>query len=280
LAELWHGIPGAPPVDDAQLDALVASAIARWPSFRVEPAVFVRYVADRAAPQLATLHGNDLYLACACLQGDPAALTALDTQYLQPLEPALRHAAPPGHSEDALQLVREKLLTASGDAGRPRLADYRGRGPLARWLRVAAVRTAFNLRRSERARPTDDDDELDVLATAGRDVELDYIHARFRDDFKQAFRAAVATLSKRQRSLLRYHYAEGLTLPQVASIYRVGRATVARWLADARRQVLTETRSRIGARLQIRPSQVDTLMKLLDSRVDITLSALFQSGSR
>jgi hypothetical protein len=44
---------------------------------------------------------------------------------------------------EVCQVLREKLLTsASGQP--PRLAGYLGQGPLAAWLRAAAVRTALN----------------------------------------------------------------------------------------------------------------------------------------
>jgi RNA polymerase sigma-70 factor (ECF subfamily) len=117
-----------------------------------------------------------------------------------------------------------------------------------------------------------DDSHWTEIVEAGRDLEFDYIQARFRDDFKRAFTLAVASLTKRQRSLLGFHYAERLTIEQVAGVYRVSRATAARWLSDARAQLLAETRRLIAERLATSDSEIDSMMKLLGSRVDLSLS--------
>jgi hypothetical protein len=60
--------------------------------------------------------------------------------------------------------LRERLLVRRGD--RPaRIADYPGRGALARWLRVTAVRVALNAGPSpDRAHRIDEAATLDHLA--------------------------------------------------------------------------------------------------------------------
>src|SRR5947209_904462 len=52
----------------------------------------------------------------------------------------------PSFVEEVRQTVREKLLVAAADAP-PRIVEYTGRGALAAWLRIIAVRAALNLRR-------------------------------------------------------------------------------------------------------------------------------------
>ena len=47
------------------------------------------------------------------------------------------------------QRLRERLFVGS-DGEPARLASYSGRGPLGTWVRIAAIRLALNLRRSER----------------------------------------------------------------------------------------------------------------------------------
>jgi RNA polymerase sigma-70 factor (ECF subfamily) len=262
---------------ESQLGELLAAAAVAWPTLGVPAASFVQYLAERTpagggAATLATLHASDLYVACACLRGDAAALRILEEQWLAPLEPALRRLVGAAQGADALQLLRERLLLGDGDHA-PRLGEYAGRGPLARWLRVAAMRTALNQRRGERELPASEA-ELVTMGPAGRDLEFDYIQARFREDFREAFVAAFAALDKRQRSLLRFHYGDGLTIEQVAQIHRVSRATMARWLAAARADLLAGTRREIAERHDLRASQVESLMRLLGSHVDVSLSAI------
>jgi RNA polymerase sigma-70 factor (ECF subfamily) len=250
-----------------RIDAVVASALAAWPRFGVTPDAFRDYVVARltSPADVDALHAADLYLACACVAGDDEALRVLDSGWLRPLEQSLRRVATTA-AADALQALREKLLV------RGKLADYAGRGPLASWLRVAGVRTALNLCRGQPAGSVDH--ELATLADGGRDIELDYIQARFRSEFKQAFGAAVATLTQRQRGLLGFHYVEALTLEQVAAVYRVSRATVARWLAEARQRLLAETRRQLAETLELDTAQLDSMMQLLDSHIDVSLSAI------
>jgi RNA polymerase sigma-70 factor (ECF subfamily) len=244
--------------------------VTAWPRFGITRDAFRKYVVARLPTpvtqrDLDAVHAADLYLACACVAGDDEALRVLDSGWLRSLEPSVRRVAAAA-AGDALQAVREKLLV------RGKLADYAGRGALASWLRVTAVRTALNLRRGQPSGAAEH--ELAGIADGGRDLELDYIQARFRSDFKQAFGAAAATLTERQRGLLGFHYVEALTLEQVAAVYRVSRATVARWLAEARQLLLAETRRQLAERLKLDTAQLDSMMQLLDSHIDLSLSAI------
>jgi RNA polymerase sigma-70 factor (ECF subfamily) len=109
------------------------------------------------------------------------------------------------------------------------------------------------------------------------DPELDFIKARFRPQFKQAFRAAMAQLPSRERAVLRLHYAEHVGVGQIAVTYRVHRATVSRWLHDAQRAVLEETRRRLAETLKIGQAEFDQLVGLVQSRLELTLSSLLRS---
>src|SRR5437762_6505315 len=71
-------------------------ARAIWPDVPLPYARFSEYLSERVprgtdlAQTLADTHGADLYLACACAAGEPAALAAFERKYLPQVEAHLR----------------------------------------------------------------------------------------------------------------------------------------------------------------------------------------------
>src|SRR5262249_45972108 len=130
----------SPEIDLEQtLEEILSGARAAWPEVDLEPAAFVRCVAERLPADrdtrdaLAKLHGADLYLACACARGDPEALARLERSFLRGLRPFLsRLDSCRAHGDEAAQLLREKLLVAP-DGETPRIAEYAGQGSLESW---------------------------------------------------------------------------------------------------------------------------------------------------
>ncbi|HZU81492.1 MAG TPA: sigma factor-like helix-turn-helix DNA-binding protein, partial [Polyangiaceae bacterium] len=107
------------------------------------------------------------------------------------------------------------------------------------------------------------------------DAGLELARERYRDAFAPAFAAAVAGLERRDRTLLRLHLLGGVSLEQLAAVYGVHRATVVRWLAAARAQVLDATRANLIARLGVRADELESLMGLVQSRFDVSVERLF-----
>jgi len=65
---------------ESALAAYVQAARAAWPELEIDVLDFVRYAAVRTPPgQLPPLaHAADLWLACACVLGDPASVCLAD----------------------------------------------------------------------------------------------------------------------------------------------------------------------------------------------------------
>src|SRR5262245_8995676 len=112
-------------------ERMLEAARATWPQVRLRPERFAGFVAERfpedgdgADPQkLAQLHGADLYLACACAEGDRAALDALDQGPLSVCAAAAaRVDRSPSFADEVKQALRQRLL--SPEDGRPRILDY------------------------------------------------------------------------------------------------------------------------------------------------------------
>ena len=265
---------GAAPEEELFGSFLDAGRLA-WPGIAISDEELVAHLA-RHCPSLPdpALRGADLYLACGCTLGNPAALAAFEAGYLAQVPSYLaRSGTARDAGEEVRQLLGHRLLVGSPG----RIADYQGRGSLLSWVRAAAARTALNLARGERRhRQATAAAAGDSVMVAG-DPELDFIKARFRPQFKQAFRAALAQLPSRERAVLRLHYAEHVGVGQIAASYGVHRATVSRWLHDAQRAVLDETRLRLAEALKIGQAECDQLVGLVQSRLDVTLSSLLRS---
>ena len=77
-------------------------------------------------------------------------------------------------------------------------------------------------------------------ALASGDLELDFLKQRYQQDFKEAFILALRGLTVRERNLLRQRFIYGLSLDELGALYRVNRATTARWVVQAREEVLAD----------------------------------------
>jgi RNA polymerase sigma-70 factor (ECF subfamily) len=172
------------------------------------------------------------------------------------------------------QVLRQRLLLAE-ERRPPRLLDYGGRGPLAKWLKVAALRTALSLRRGAHAQ-MESDDALAELASPGREPELELMRGRYGPQFRQAFAAAFQALSSQQRNLLRLHHLEDATLAQIGHHSGLHRTTVARHLEQARQVLFDETRRRIAEQLQLGREDFEALISLLRSQLDVSIRRFLQ----
>ncbi|MRG98527.1 sigma-70 family RNA polymerase sigma factor [Polyangium spumosum] len=263
---------------EALLASLLAAARAAWAGVHLEPDVFIPYLAARIGADV-PLHRAltsstcvDLYLACACARGDAAALTLFDKALLRDVTAALSRIDLGSTTlEDLRDRIRHRILVGEGDA-LPRIAEYTGRGDLRGWLRVVAVREALGLlRRQKREERVHHELELAELDPSSGDPELALIERRHHEAFQGAFREALAALSPRDRNLLRQHYRQGLGIDELGALHDVHRATAARWLAQARDRLASGTRQRMRERLRVEGGEVDDILRLLQSRLEITL---------
>src|SRR6185295_4564676 len=168
-----------------------------------------RVRAAQVAPEDLRARAADLFLAYACAAGDPAALRHFEAAILSRVEV---YVARLSMSETALdetrQRVRVKLLT--GDP--PAIARYRGRGPLAAWVRVTTVRLALDVAAANEVDfPGSTDRELlEMTAPLDDNPELEAARTLYRQRFQAGLETALAGLSARDKTLLRLHVVETL----------------------------------------------------------------------
>lgn len=220
---------------------------------------------------IAGVHLGDLWLACACASGQRAALDELDA-LLSSLRPTIaRVGADAGTIDELLQQHRARLLVHERERP-PRILAFRGHGDLRSWLKVALVREA--LRAQHRAGTSDGggDDELARLMAPGPDPEHAAMLESYRAGFREAFARALARLAPRDRNVLRYHLLEELAIDDIGAIYRVHRATAARWLVRIREQLHDDTRSELRTALAIAEHELDSVLRLLRSQLDASIA--------
>lgn len=279
----------APAELGATLRSMFEAARAAWPGLDLPAEPFVRFVA-RKVPEgepvgraLAALHAADLYLAFACSLGDARAVSHFERLSAASIAPAVKRlGATPEEVKEVHQWACQHLLTPrAGASGAlpPRVADFSGRGTLGAWVRVVAVRQAVVFLGRQRRELPVEDDELARKLGPDAEPELAYLKGRYRDEFKAAFADALAALSQSERALLRQHALDGLSIDKLAALYKIHRATAARRVEAARKAVLEQTRLSLGRRLRLSPDELDSVMRLFESRLDVTLSPLLrQSG--
>jgi RNA polymerase sigma-70 factor (ECF subfamily) len=142
------------------------------------------------------------------------------------------------------------------------------------WVRVVATREAARLLVRERREVAAGDDQLAGLLAGSDNPELRYLKRLYSHEFRAAFRVAVESLSDRERMLLRQSVLDGLGIDELAAFYRVHRSTTARWIEAARAAVLAGTRRTLTERLQITTAELDSVMLLISSRLEVSLPAL------
>jgi RNA polymerase sigma-70 factor (ECF subfamily) len=264
-------------VDPERLEALLVRGRAAHPGLRVKPDAFAGCLARsaEAAPfvSLETIAIEDLYLACACAQGGPGAVATFESRFGGIIRRAVsRVLSDSADRDEAVQRTRQALLVGSAQAS-AKISQYLGHGPLESWVRVAAIRLAISLGRSEsterRVR-----DQAAMAVTAAVDPESLSIKTELRRELEAAVEQALGRLGDRERLVLRFYLVSGMTLSAIGKTIGVSQSTVSDLLAKARHSVLAHVRRSLAQRLKISKGDLASIARLVASQVDISISRL------
>lgn len=266
-------------------DDAIARARAAWPDLALPSDVFAEYLVARVpvdlepAPSVERMQVEDLWLACACVHGVAGAAAVFEARHDADVRRGVAIAGLPAERvEDLRQDVLQRLLVPS-DGEPPRLGAYSGHGPLGRWVSVVARRHALDARRrrDDPSAPAPSDDA--ALTAAYGDPELALMTTGQRDAFREALRRAAASLTAKERNLLRYHYVHELGLDEIAGIHRVSRSTVGRRLARARAQLVQHARDALCELLGLHGADLEREIASLRSAIDVTLRRVLRDPS-
>jgi RNA polymerase sigma-70 factor, ECF subfamily len=266
-------------IDREALEHALVSALGRArsasPGIDVSDEAFATHLAERLSPgrpvidALSDLRVEDLYLACACANGSEAAVALVEKRCLDKAKAALSRLAP---GDDALQHVRQVLFVGTGVRG-PRIAEYGGRGDLAKWIRTIAMRVAFDMLAPKPEVALEAEKMEDFgLPIASHDLEL--MKRQYGAAFKTALADAVRALPAETRVALRAYYLEGRGLEEMAADEGVAASTISRRLSKARETLWLSTRQALLTRLAVSEPDLDSILRLLQTRLELSRSAL------
>lgn len=262
------------------VQALAAAGRAAWPGLGVPDEAFARYLehhlaqaSDRDAA-MSKLRPDDLYLACACAEGEAAAIRAFEDRFARVIDRAVSRFARTSEKKDELkQLLRERLFVAA-PGERPKIASYTGQGFLENWLRVAAVRAFVNAERRVRPDEPGAEESFAGMESPQHDVELGFLKSHYRTAFRRAFASATQALTPGDRLILRLTVREGLTCDEIAASLGVHRATAARRAARARQALIDATRAELAESLRVDAAELASILHLVESNLDLSISRL------
>jgi RNA polymerase sigma-70 factor (ECF subfamily) len=256
------------------LDAALDEARRAWPDVALPDAAFVAHLEAKlgtASPR-PKLRTNDLYLACACARGDAAAIARFEATYFDEIAPVCaRFPSLPIGVDDVRQRLRERLFLADS----PSIAGYGGQGDLRSWFRATVLHLVLNATSREAREVPTNDCFFEAIVDASPTAEAAFLRRACRAEFEEAFVAAVAALPSREKSLLRYAFADRLTIDQVGAIFRVHRGTAARWIQKAQRALVETTRRALAERLAISEAEADSIVRGALSTLGTTLFRYF-----
>jgi RNA polymerase sigma-70 factor (ECF subfamily) len=263
------------PLPAPLIEEMLRQAHAAWPELIVPDDEFIAYVAARlpAGVSLPNLSSCDLYLALACAHGDARAIAAFEHHCIDAVDGTLARLGADGDIvSEVKQRLRYTLLV--GDRKPPAITGFSGRGNLRGWVRVIAVREALALMRPPRQGAALEQTLLEERVLPADDPELSFLKGTYRQAFKSAFAAALGQLSDRDRTLLKQQLLDGLSIDELGALYRVHRATAARWLEQARHHLVDDTLATMRSQLQVRPEELDSILRLIRSQLDMSLNGL------
>ena len=261
----------APRVDARTVERLHRQAGAeRWdvplPAFAASLEASLEHASAEAQRQheryLASLHLEDLALACACAAGHERAWEHFIREHRPILYRAADSLAPGGAAREIADSLYGELygLTERDGERRSLFRYFHGRSSLGTWLRaVLAQRFVDGVRAHRRLDPLPEDDAALAAPNAGREPDPD--QPAFVALVQQALASAMAALEPRDRLRLGFYYAQELTLAQTGRLMGEHEATVSRQLARARRLIRAHVEEELSE-AGLTPEQIDRSFEL------------------
>jgi RNA polymerase sigma-70 factor (ECF subfamily) len=252
------------------IDDAFREGFRRWPEISLSRQRFGELVLDTGATEGGLQRwGAELYLACAAASGDATAVRQIDELYIARLPARIRRlGATADRVPDVLQAVRARLFVGPA----PRILGYDARAPLEQWIKVVAIRTAIDMHRTETAGPRAEAEWLATLSAHESDAATTLIRQEHKAAFEEALRDQLGRLSPRDRTILRLHVVEGVSVETLATSYGVHRVTVARWIWNAGERVLDGIRLHFRERFGVIPHEFDSLARLMRSQLSLKVS--------
>ncbi len=262
----------------ADLATRLAHAQTAWPTLHASADEFAAALAALAPLHQLTVDSVDAaeaFLWAAWQHSPDAAIAAFTASHRSLVASiATRFGLTGSDAADILSQLVQRLFVS--DADEPaKFTQYVGRGQLGGLVRVAATRLALTLVGSKGRQtsevPSNTPDQHRSTADKFAKAELQAL-------LKQALEESATALTERQRAILRMHYVKQASIDDIAAVYRVHRATAARWLLDARSSMVENARETFLLRAALDEADLIEVASLVESQLSMTWSRLFVEG--
>jgi RNA polymerase sigma-70 factor, ECF subfamily len=225
------------------------------------------------------LHAEDVYLASACAEDVADAIAIFMREHAAAVEGFVRTVERrPDAAKDIAQEILCDVLVGRPPVA-PRLAAYSGRGPLRAWLRMIAVRRSYNDIRDHGSHRAIEDRVYREAVNASLDPDVSYLKRKYETDFAAAFTDAFQALAPASRTLLRLHYGEALGLAAIGALNGWSKPTASRRIAEAREALFTGACALLEERLSLHGSELGSLLRVMRSQLEVSLSGLISKTS-
>jgi RNA polymerase sigma-70 factor len=236
---------------------------------------------SRVKGYLASLHAEDLALACACADGSETAWDHFVREYRPVLYRAADAIDPAGGAREiADSLYGELFGLGLRDGERhSHFRFFHGRSSLATWLRaVLSQRYVDRVRVASRLTPLPADEAPDALVAA--DAGRESAHTHYLALMQRVVATVVAALTARERLRLRLYYAQDLTLAQIGKLLGEHEATVSRQLARTRRAIRQQVELVLREQERLTEAEIgDCFAAVLEDSGPLDLSQLLAPES-
>ena len=255
-------------------ESLLATARMQWPRIKLDEEQLIQFIGERLSggdlvAALAAAPAGDLALAAACAAQEPTAHAAFDEVLTEVDAAGAATNAEKDQIEEVKQLLRVQLLVPR-EGKPPGIAGYRGRGPLRGWLRITATRELIR-HKKKRTREVSFSQSLEKYLSSGVDPALEQLKAEYRTEFALALNEAIEDLTPEDRTLLRQAIVDDMSIDAIGAAFGVHRATAARWLTRARAALVAATHRRLAARLELPVEQIESVIRLVQSKLDASV---------
>ncbi|HET7544951.1 MAG TPA: sigma-70 family RNA polymerase sigma factor [Polyangiaceae bacterium] len=260
---------------------VTASGMARWPALAVDSSSLTRHLAETPAALggCSSSLAAERYLAFACAERAPQAIEIFQKLYSDAIDGGARSVNP---SRDFIEDVRQRvleLLFIGSPGGAPRILQYKGQGPLGAWLRTTAKRLALRLATSDRVERQAPEEALANELAHACDQELALLRAHYSELFGEALVSALRELPGQERMLLQLSLVGGISTVRLAKMYQLNQSTISRQLQRAANKTFDNVRQRLRAELGIESEELESLLTIVRSHIQLTLSCFDDMSS-
>ena len=258
--------------DPERIERVWAIGSAAWPGLVLPANDLGAYLSARAIsvdesnPDLA----RDLYLACACTEKVPGAVRAFNESYFPLVEAIARQFdGSSAFADEIKQRLCEGLFVETSEST-ARIGTYAGSGPLAGFVGTAVRRHAMRLK--ENAGRFQGEEELVERFAVDLDPETSILRDHYRTIFNRALAQSLRRLPRRDRIILRLNLVERVSTERIARMHGVSQPTISRWIQHAAATIFASVRELIGAQLAVDTAELDSILQLVRSHIDLTFS--------